>query len=60
MMIPADVTPEWFFSARVAIAIPHVALNLDQDLVFNLRAGHENHKALDASNGFKPGREPNP
>jgi hypothetical protein len=48
MMIPADVTPEWFFSARVAIAIPHVALNLDHDLVSDLCAGHRNHKALDA------------
>ncbi len=27
---------------------PHEPLDLDCDLVFNLRARHENHKALDA------------
>ena len=42
------ITLVWFFSARVAIAIPHVPLDLDRDLVSDLCAGHRNHKALDA------------
>ena len=42
------ITLVWFFSARVAIAIPHVPLDLDRDLVSDLCAGHRNHNASDA------------
>ena len=46
----AHVLISWFGSSQqgVAIAIPHVPLNLDRDLVSDLCAGHRNHKALDA------------